>query len=116
MNQTDSWVLRWQRICTKAGFDAQCAEQQRMSIVARIYVAAVVTDGCARVVARELSRWESQDLVRFVCYFGAGDSGVAAESNVARITGALSVLFIFILFGVVELSLPEALSSVAPPR
>jgi hypothetical protein len=38
-----------------------------MSIAARIYVYAVILIG-ACVTLSELIRWESQDLLRFVCY------------------------------------------------
>jgi len=79
-----------------------------MSIGARIYVSAVIIiGGC--VTISELSRWESQDLVRFFCYLVLSILGSRLKVVLPAITGTLSVLFIFILFGIVELSLPEAL-------
>jgi diguanylate cyclase (GGDEF)-like protein/putative nucleotidyltransferase with HDIG domain len=79
-----------------------------MSIGARIYVSAVIIIG-ACVTISELSRWESQDLVRFFCYLVLSILGSRLKVVLPAITGTLSVLFIFILFGIVELSLPEAL-------
>jgi diguanylate cyclase (GGDEF)-like protein/putative nucleotidyltransferase with HDIG domain len=82
--------------------------ENRMSIGARIYVSAVIIIGSC-VTISELSRWESQDLVRFFCYLVLSILGSRLKVVLPAITGTLSVLFIFILFGIVELSLPEAL-------
>src|ERR1700682_3836142 len=79
-----------------------------MSIGARIYVSAVIIIGSC-VTISELSRWESHDLVRFFCYLVLSVLGSRLKVVLPAITGTLSVLFIFILFGIVELSLPEAL-------
>ncbi len=79
-----------------------------MSIAARIYVYAVISIG-ACVTLSELIRWESQDLLRFVCYMGLAMMSSRLKVALPAITGTLSVTFIFVLFGVVELSLPEAL-------
>src|SRR5579871_745865 len=79
-----------------------------MSIAARIYVYAVIAIG-ACVTLSELIRWESQDLLRFVCYMGLAMMSSRLKVALPAITGTLSVTFIFVLFGVVELSLPEAL-------
>ena len=79
-----------------------------MSIAARIYVYAVILIG-ACVTLSELIRWESQDLLRFVCYMALAMMASRLKVALPAITGTLSVTFIFVLFGVVELSLPEAL-------
>src|ERR1700682_3707762 len=79
-----------------------------MSIGARIYVSAVIIIGSC-VTISELSRWESTDLVRFFCYLVLAVLASRLKVALPAITGTLSVLFIFILFGIVELSLPEAL-------
>jgi diguanylate cyclase (GGDEF)-like protein/putative nucleotidyltransferase with HDIG domain len=79
-----------------------------MSTIAKIYVAAIVVIGAA-VTLTELTRWESQDLFRFVCYLALAIWASRLKVSLPGITGALSVLFIFILFDIVELSMPEAL-------
>ena len=79
-----------------------------MSIFARIYVSLVILIGLC-VTVSELSRWESQDLARFLCYLVLSILASRLKVVLPAITGTLSVLFIFILFGIVELSLPEAL-------
>ncbi|HEV2690934.1 MAG TPA: diguanylate cyclase [Bryobacteraceae bacterium] len=79
-----------------------------MSIGARIYVSAVILIG-ACVIINELVRWESQDLIRFFAYLVLSILASRLKVALPAISGTLSVLFIFILFGIVELSLPEAL-------
>src|ERR1700678_1785384 len=82
--------------------------RNRMSLTAKIYVSAVVVIGAA-VAVSELARWESQDLIRFFCYLTLAIVASRLKVSLPGISGALSVLFIFILFAIVELSLPEAL-------
>jgi diguanylate cyclase (GGDEF)-like protein/putative nucleotidyltransferase with HDIG domain len=79
-----------------------------MSIGARIYVSAVILIG-ACVTVNQMVRWESPDLIRFVAYLVLSILASRLKVALPAITGTLSVLFIFILFGIVELSLPEAL-------
>jgi diguanylate cyclase (GGDEF)-like protein/putative nucleotidyltransferase with HDIG domain len=79
-----------------------------MSSIAKIYVAAIVVIGAA-VTLTELTRWESEDLFRFLCYLALAVGASRLKVSLPGITGALSVLFIFILFAMVELSMPEAL-------
>jgi diguanylate cyclase (GGDEF)-like protein/putative nucleotidyltransferase with HDIG domain len=79
-----------------------------MSLVAKIYISAIVLTGAA-VCITELMRWESQDLIRFLCYLTLAIVASRLKVALPGISGALSVLFIFILFAIVELSLPEAL-------
>ncbi len=79
-----------------------------MTTVAKIYVSAIVLIGAAVTVV-QLSQWRSEDLVRFVCYSILAICATRLKVSLPGISGALSVLFIFILFGIVELALPEAL-------
>ena len=82
--------------------------RNRMPTIAKIYVSAVVVTGAAVMVA-ELMHWQSQDVVRFLCYLALALFASRLKVSLPGISGALSVLFIFILFAIVELSLPEAL-------
>ncbi len=79
-----------------------------MSRGAKLYISAVVLLGAA-VMITELAHWQSEDLIRFLCYFALAIFASRLKVSLPGITGALSVLFIFILFSIVELSLPEAL-------
>jgi diguanylate cyclase (GGDEF)-like protein/putative nucleotidyltransferase with HDIG domain len=79
-----------------------------MSSFAKIYISAIVLIGAAITVV-ELARWQSADLIRFLCYLALAIFASRLKVSLPGISGALSVLFIFILFAIVELSLPEAL-------
>ena len=80
-----------------------------MSFIAKVYVSSIISIGAA-VTVLQLARWQSQDLVRFCCYLLLFVCASRLKVSLPGITGALSVLFIFILFGILELSLPEALA------
>jgi diguanylate cyclase (GGDEF)-like protein/putative nucleotidyltransferase with HDIG domain len=84
------------------------SNRNKMSLLAKIYVSSIVVIG-AMVTLVELARWQSQDIVRFVCYLALAIFASRLKVSLPGITGALSVLFIFILFAIVEMSLPEAL-------
>src|ERR1700733_12455742 len=84
------------------------SNRNKMSHLAKIYVSAIVVIG-AMVTLVELARWQSQDTVRFLCYLALAIVASRLKVSLPGISGALSVLFIFILFAIVELSLPEAL-------
>src|SRR5665213_3791456 len=83
-------------------------DRNRMSLIAKIYVSAIVVLGAAVTLA-ELTHWESRDLVRFLCFLALAIGASRLKVSLPGISGALSVLFIFILFAIVELSMPEAL-------
>src|SRR5580698_4123831 len=82
--------------------------RRRMPSIAKFYISAIVVIGAA-VTVSELARWQSQDLIRFFCYLALAVVASRLKVSLPGITGALSVLFIFILFAIVEMSLPEAL-------
>ncbi len=87
---------------------AQMANGKPMSSFARLYVSAVILIGAA-VAVLQLAEWQSPDLLRFSCYLLMFVGASRLKVSLPGINGALSVLFIFILFGIVELTLPEAL-------
>ena len=55
------------------------------------------------------SHWESQDPTRFVCYLFVAVLASGLKVQLPGIDGTMSVNFLFILLGVLELSLPETL-------
>jgi diguanylate cyclase (GGDEF)-like protein/putative nucleotidyltransferase with HDIG domain len=79
-----------------------------MSLRARIYISVVPVLGCW-LVASELLRWQSQFLLRYSWYFAAGVLMAGLKVSLPAIQGNLPVNFLFILFGIVELNLPETL-------
>jgi diguanylate cyclase (GGDEF)-like protein/putative nucleotidyltransferase with HDIG domain len=79
-----------------------------MSITARIYVYSVALIGSTLLV-ENLLQWESQDIGRFFCYLLLAIASSRLKVALPGITGTMSVLFFFMLFSIVQLSLPESL-------
>jgi diguanylate cyclase (GGDEF)-like protein/putative nucleotidyltransferase with HDIG domain len=61
------------------------------------------------VLTYALSHWQSQDLRRFACYLVAAMLASGFKVQLPGIDGTMSVNFLFILLGVLELSFPETL-------
>jgi len=61
------------------------------------------------VLGFALSHWQSQDLARFACYLAVAVLASGLKVQLPGIDGTMSVNFLFILLGVLELSLPETL-------
>src|SRR5260370_6917017 len=79
-----------------------------MSLKARIYIGVVIALGAA-ALGHSLSLWVPHDLLRFLCYLALAIPASCLKVSLPGITGTMSVLFIFLLAGVVELDLPETL-------
>src|SRR5579864_5105072 len=60
-------------------------------------------------LAFALWHWQSTDLARFVCYLAVGILASGLKVQLPGIDGTMSVNFLFILLGVMELSLPETM-------
>jgi diguanylate cyclase (GGDEF)-like protein/putative nucleotidyltransferase with HDIG domain len=61
------------------------------------------------VLCSALWRWQSADLTRFACYLAVAILASSLKVQLPGIDGTMSVNFLFILLGVMELSLPETL-------
>src|SRR5882724_10649510 len=59
----------------------------------------------AVVLAVSLAGWDSPDLVRFLAFFGIAVLASGMRISVPGLTGTLSLTFLFVLFGLVELTL-----------
>ena len=81
-----------------------------MSLAARAYIALVIAVGAA-ALGRGLSLWnpQDQDLPRFLCYLVLALPASCLKVSVPGVTGTMSVLFLFLLAGIVELGLPQTL-------
>ena len=79
-----------------------------MSTATKIFVGATVSLGMV-VLCSALWHWHSGDLTRFVCYLAIAILASALKVQLPGIDGTMSVNFLFILLGVMELSLPETL-------
>ncbi|HLV88899.1 MAG TPA: HD domain-containing phosphohydrolase [Candidatus Sulfotelmatobacter sp.] len=78
----------------------------RLSWPTKIFVAVAVAMGSVMLIV-SLSHWQSQDLPRFLCYLGIAILASGLKVQLPGIDGTMSVNFLFILLGVMELSLAE---------
>jgi diguanylate cyclase (GGDEF)-like protein/putative nucleotidyltransferase with HDIG domain len=79
-----------------------------LSVQTRAFVAVTATAG-AIVLAYALWHWQSADLTRFLCYLAVAVLASGLKVQLPGIDGTMSVNFLFILLGVMELSLPETM-------
>ena len=79
-----------------------------MSIQTKVFVGITASIGVV-VLGYALSHWHSQDLMRFACYLAVAVLASGLKVQLPGIDGTMSVNFLFILLGVMELSLPETL-------
>src|SRR5215468_7521145 len=84
-------------------------ESDRLSIQTKAFVGITMSVGMV-VLAFSLSHWQSQDLTRFACYLFVALLASGLKVQLPGIDGTMSVNFLFILLGVMELSLPETLA------
>ncbi len=80
----------------------------RMSTQTKLFIGFTASLGAA-VLAAALWHWQSADLARFVCYLVVAALASGLKVQLPGIDGTMSVNFLFILLGVMELSLPETL-------
>src|SRR5579864_4260553 len=79
-----------------------------MSTRTKLFVGIAVSLGMV-VLCSALRQWQSADLARFACYLGVAVLASGLKVQLPGIDGTMSVNFLFILMGVMELSLPETL-------
>ncbi len=83
-------------------------EKDGLSIQAKAFVGVTALLGVVMLVYA-LLHWQSQDLLRFACYLAVAVLASGLKVQLPGIDGTMSVNFLFILLGVMELSLPETL-------
>src|SRR5271170_4789210 len=83
-------------------------ESDGLSIQTKAFVGVTALFGAA-ALGYALSHWQSQDLTRFFCYLAVAILASGLKVQLPGIDGTMSVNFLFILLGVMELSLPETL-------
>jgi diguanylate cyclase (GGDEF)-like protein/putative nucleotidyltransferase with HDIG domain len=80
----------------------------QMSTRTKLFVGITVSMGML-VLGSALLHWQSADLARFFCYLAVAVLASGLKVQLPGIDGTMSVNFLFILLGVMELSLPETL-------
>src|SRR5258706_3074880 len=76
--------------------------------VARTYIVVHVALGIA-ALACALSNWQATDPLRFFSFLAAAALGSGLKLRLPGVSGVISVSALFVLVGIVNLSLPEAL-------
>ncbi len=84
------------------------AKNDAMSTRTKLFVGITVSMGLL-VLCSALWHWQSADLARFSCYLAVAVLASGLKVQLPGIDGTMSVNFLFILLGVMELSLPETL-------
>jgi diguanylate cyclase (GGDEF)-like protein/putative nucleotidyltransferase with HDIG domain len=79
-----------------------------LSLQTKAFVGVTVSIGTV-VLTYSLWHWQCHDLMRFVCYLAVALLASGLKVQLPGIDGTMSVNFLFILLGVLELSLPETL-------
>jgi diguanylate cyclase (GGDEF)-like protein/putative nucleotidyltransferase with HDIG domain len=79
-----------------------------LSIQTRLFVGLTTCVGVV-MLGYALLHWHSQDPTRFLCYLAVAILASGLKVQLPGIDGTMSVNFLFILLGVMELSLPETL-------
>src|ERR1700721_1794820 len=80
-----------------------------MSAAPRLFIGVVVVCGTI-VLSYSVWHGKSENPVKFLCYLAIALAASRLKVNLPGITGTMSVNFLFLLLGVLELSLSEAMA------
>src|SRR5438309_2619851 len=81
---------------------------RKISVPAKLFITLVVMAGLGTLVYGGIHQ-SSKNIAEFICYLGIAILASRLKVNLPGITGTLSVNFLFILIGVLELSFSETL-------
>src|SRR5882672_6500995 len=79
-----------------------------MPVKAKLFIGAVCATG-AVISIIGLSQWSPHNLTRALCFLAVAAIASALKVSLPTITGTMSVNFLFILIGIVELDFPSTL-------
>jgi len=83
---------------------------KEMKAAPRVFIATVVICGLAVLTYAAILHGKSLNPVKFFCYLVIAVAASRLKVNLPSITGTMSVNFLFVLAGVLELSLPETMA------
>jgi diguanylate cyclase (GGDEF)-like protein/putative nucleotidyltransferase with HDIG domain len=90
------------------GLPAHSPSWRGLSILAKLFISLMVIAGTG-VLTYGAIHQSSRNIAEFICYLGIAILASRLKVNLPGITGTLSVNFLFILVGVLELSFTETL-------
>jgi diguanylate cyclase (GGDEF)-like protein/putative nucleotidyltransferase with HDIG domain len=79
------------------------------SLEARAFIVGLTASGLS-VLVYHMSGWRTEDLTRFAFLLVATILGSGLKVSLPSVTGTVSVYFLFILIGILQLTLPETLT------
>ncbi len=79
-----------------------------MSLPAKLFITLIVSAGMGTLIYGGIHQ-SSRNIAEFICYLGIAILASRLKVNLPGITGTLSVNFLFILIGILELSFTETL-------
>ena len=80
-----------------------------MPVGAKVFISLVIIVGTAVLVYGAVHQ-SSKNIAEFICYLGIAILASRLKVNLPGITGTMSVNFLFILLGILELSFSETLT------
>ena len=90
------------------GLPAHSRSWRGLSALAKLYISLVVIAGFATLIYGGIHQ-SSRNIAEFICYLGIAILASRLKVSLPGIAGTLSVNFLFILIGVLELSFTETL-------
>src|ERR1700733_1839617 len=87
---------------------AQARSWRSLSAFSKLYIALVVIAGFGTLIYGGVHQ-SSNNIAEFICYLGIAILASRLKVSLPGITGTLSVNFLFILIGILELSFAETL-------
>src|SRR3989442_4029587 len=91
-----------------ASMPGHSSSWRSLPLPAKAFIALIITTGTATLLYGAIHQ-SSKNIAEFICYLGIAVLASRLKVNLPGITGTLSVNFLFILIGVLELSFSETL-------
>src|ERR1700730_12629622 len=86
----------------------QSQSWRHLTLHAKMFVGLIVTAGTSVLLYGAINH-TSKNIAEFICYLGIGVLASRMKVNLPGITGTMSVNFLFVLLGILELSFSETL-------
>jgi len=87
----------------------QSQSWRNLTLQAQMFIGLIVTAGTAVLLYGAIHQ-SSKNIAEFICYLGIAVLASRMKVNLPGITGTMSVNFLFVLLGVLELSFSETLT------
>src|SRR3974390_3212749 len=91
------------------GLPSHSRSWRGLSIPAKLFISLMVIAGLGTLIYGGVHQ-SSKNIAEFICYLGIAVLASRLKVNLPGITGTLSVNFLFILIGILELSFSETLT------